>query len=712
MHPTDHSIPYSQKLSRLLPAQLGLIVVLLSLTGCGPFLNRFRSMGDRIIPRTALLASLGNSPNVIIDEVKHHHGIDFLNRVVRTIPSPSERTQLLLRKYDLARVYEQDSDEVIQWLEQLVQSSTSMEEVHALAELAELHANWSAEMGDLERANHLYSISLIHAYQFLFDGEFDINRNAYDPQFRSICDIYNRSLESILRTACQKEHIRPGETFSVGSAGNGIDFQIHIEGRWSNQKFEKFELVNDFEVSGLGNHYQTFGLGVPLIAVHNSAESESKQKDFYPPNLTLAMTAFAHLDLGTQGASAAGRTSAILKLYDPLEKTVITNGGKRVPLESDITTPLAYSLRNPLVNRDILATANLLDAEFAPELLGMFMIEPYDPDKIPVIMVHGLWSSPITWLRMFNDLRANRDLRNNYQFWFYAYPTGQPFWTSARQLREDLKQIKQELDPMGESVALDQLVLVGHSMGGLVSLLQVTESNDDFWNIISQQPIEDLKGDPSAIQKLRDTFYFHPNPSIDRVITIATPFQGSEFANPATQWVSHRLFTLPSIAKQEFSEIAKSNRDIIHSDCLTTATSVDALAADNPFFKALARTSLPESVELHNIVGDIPARNLLGFENKNAKQGGDGIVSLLSSRYPNAVTQIAVSAEHQEVHQHPASIYEVSRILIQNLENRDRVRAREIPSDRPRVAPPITTDQRSYYLPPSGRSSSEKIYHR
>ena len=53
-------------------------------------------------------------------------------------------------------------------------------------------------------------------------------------------------------------------------------------------------------------------------------------------------------------------------------------------------------------------------------------------------MVHGLWSSPETWTEMINELRAVPDIRNRYQFWTYLYPTGQPFWVSATQLRADL----------------------------------------------------------------------------------------------------------------------------------------------------------------------------------------------------------------------------------------------------------------------------------
>ena len=116
------------------------------------------------------------------------------------------------------------------------------------------------------------------------------------------------------------------------------------------------------------------------------------------------------------------------------------------------------------------------------------MLEPYDPNRIPVLMVHGLWSSPTTWMDMFNDLRSFPEIRERYQFWFYLYPSGQPFWISATQLRNDLVTMRDAFDRPRRDKSLDNMVLVGHSMGGLVSRMQTIDSGDEFWRIVSEQP--------------------------------------------------------------------------------------------------------------------------------------------------------------------------------------------------------------------------------
>jgi len=272
------------------------------------------------------------------------------------------------------------------------------------------------------------------------------------------------------------------------------------------------------------------------------------------------------------------------------------------------------------------------------------MLEPYDPTKIPVVMVHGLWSTPATWVHMFNDLRANRDIRDNCQFWFYSYPTGQPFWISAQQMRRDLANIKRELDPRGDSRSLDQMVLVGHSMGGLLSILQTLESGDHFWNIVSDHPVNSLRGDPATVDLLRETFYFHPNPSVERVVTIATPRKGSQFANLATRWVGKKLITLPTVVTQDINELAKS-----------------------------------AGVKNHNIIGRLPASLVRKLAKSNPTATGDGVVSIQSAHCETAKSEIFVASEHKEVHQHPGCIYEVRRILLEHLAEHDRVRVREIP---------------------------------
>ncbi len=651
--------------------------------------------------RVATIATIGTTPIVEIEAVKlASDGNALINRFIRSPREPSERTKLLLRQYDLLDQYEKDPDGVLSYFQGAGLSVPTIEEVHGVAEIAEIQADWAMTIGQTDRAVGLYSTAVLHACQFLFDSNHDTNRNAYDPQFRSICDIYNRSLEGLLRQLCASGQLNPGEMVEIGNTHQKLEFQVQIEGRWRNQPFERFELVNDYEASGIANQFHTYGLGVPLIAVREKQpETVSSHEKYYPPDLTVALTAFMHLLPDEMDSFHSKRVNrepkskvrrAVLTLYDPLEQTEVVTESKVVPLESNITTPLAFALRDRLFNKSVFATASLLDAEFAPEFYKMFMLEPYDPDKIPVVMVHGLWSSLVTWVHMYNDLRADPNIQSNYQFWFYSYPTGQPFWVSAQQLRRELKNIRQELDPQSESEAFDQMVLVGHSMGGLMSLMQATESEGNFWKEISDDPIESFAGEPETLELLKETFYFQANPSIERIITIATPLNGSEFANGATRWVSQRLFNLPSAVTQDFQDVAKLNKDKLNkSSLLSRMTSIDSLATNNPMFEALARSEISPAVKIHNIIGRHRHKLMQHVVNSDSESSSDGVVSFASANNEQARSQVFVDAEHSEIHQEPSSIHEVHRVLLEHLAEKNRIRPRETSQkrDQQTVAP-------------------------
>ena len=128
-----------------------------------------------------------------------------------------------------------------------------------------------------------------------------------------------------------------------------------------------------------------------------------------------------------------------LELHDPLVYDQVQIAGRLVPLETDLTTPLGFLLDKREFSGTSLATWGLLDPTSVKQLQGLYMLQAFDPRKIPVVMVHGLWSSPDTLTEMLNDLRSLPEIRNRYQFWSYLYPTGQPFWFSATQMRDDLE---------------------------------------------------------------------------------------------------------------------------------------------------------------------------------------------------------------------------------------------------------------------------------
>jgi pimeloyl-ACP methyl ester carboxylesterase len=579
-------------------------------------------------------------------------------------PRPTPRTLQLLRRYDLVGRQKDQPQVALASLQKEIAADPSPDSICSYAELAYLEGQRLETAKNRAAALEYYGAAVAHAYWFLLDPNLDRFRNPYDPQFRRACDLYNASLEAAMRIVVAKQGLKPGETHVVQVGKKEFQIEVVPRGPWHPDDLARFEFVSDFEIEGgLTNHHHTYGLGVPLIAVRNKHDSADPAERYYPPGLCIPVTAFLRVEQ-QRSDQTADVHRCVLELYDPLYSSTIAVDGRLVPLETDLSTPLAYFLDSPAFREKDIATVGLLDPMHVEGIKGLYMVDPYDPNRIPVVMVHGLWSSPTTWMEMFNDLRAFPELRSRYQFWFFLYPSGQPFWTSAAQLRDALAEARQALDPAQRNPNLDQMVLVGHSMGGLVSKLQTVESGDDFWHILTDQPIEELKADPEDRARLAKAFYFHPSPSVKRVITIGTPHRGSDFANDYTRELSRRLITLPEMMLELSNKITRENPSYFrNTDLLTMNTSIDSLAPDCPIFPVLQNAQRGSGVHYHNVVGVVARKTWLG----RVSESGDGIVAYESAHLDDVASELIVEADHLAVHRHPLAVLEVRRILNEHL---------------------------------------------
>ena len=320
--------------------------------------------------------------------------VDRLKLTARGGPRPSDRTQQFLRVHDLADELGGDPQALLADVQAVVNQSPTAENIYSLAELAYLSGK-KVELLDPRLAMDFYGMSAMHAYQYLFDRRFSGVRNPYDPQFRGACDLYNGALESALRIVCRREKLIPGETYKIQTAQGSWEIACVLRaGRWRKEDFDHFEFVSDYEVRGLPNHYRTYGLGVPLIAVRRRYQGEPAAAKYYPENLTFPVTALLRPNLAVdpRQANATGIHHAVLELYDPLAGTDVVLEGIRAPLESDLTTPMAYFLDDSqlgsLNTLGLLRPGALLENAGGSKtpLAGLYMAQPYEPDKIKAMI--------------------------------------------------------------------------------------------------------------------------------------------------------------------------------------------------------------------------------------------------------------------------------------------------------------------------------------
>jgi hypothetical protein len=133
----------------------------------------------------------------------------------------------------------------------------------------------------------------------------------------------------------------------------------------------------------------------------------------------------------------------VLKLYDSFDPVVVRSATGPDPIAANYTATLAVLYSH---GRKVAASAagSFLRPDHPRIPTGIYLLHPYDPNKVPILFIHGLISSPISWQNLINDLCSDPKILEHYQPWVFLYPTGEPVLESAAQLREDL-QVTQRL---------------------------------------------------------------------------------------------------------------------------------------------------------------------------------------------------------------------------------------------------------------------------
>ncbi len=562
------------------------------------------------------------------------------------------RQRQVLSQYGLP---EQLSQRQFRLLLARVEQFPSVEGLFAVSRSARRLAR---EAADRSEALHLNLLAATAAWAGLNHPQLAPQRNPYDPLLQHLRDEYQRSVESAVRLIQQEKPLAAGKSYRVRGPGGATRrlFTALFSGTWHPAMVQRYEIASDYLVQGLEQHYRSFGLGAPLVLVARS-NVPLRQAAYFPPGMAAPATALirpAEEDWFHRPLRLA-TLPLRLEVWDTYEVTELQLAEGRVPLEVDLSTPLAFYLQKAAW--EPLAFTGFLWGGDARDRLGFFLYRPYQPGKVPVVLIHGLWSDPSAWAEMINQLQESPEIRRHYQFFFYAYPTGQPFWYSAAQLRRDLDRLLATLDPQGRDPALRQMVLVGHSMGGLLGRMLTVESGDAFWSAFSRTPFARIDVSPQVKQDLQQTFFFRPHPAVRCVVTIASPHRGSHFANRITSWVVGKMVTLPQALTRGLNELHRKNPGIRwRNSPLRNRTSVDSLQPGSPALQVLLQAPVAPWVHYHNIMG----RRVPGAS-------GDGVVSLHSARLDIAVSQHVVHCDHMNIHRHDETIRIVRQILLHHL---------------------------------------------
>ena len=290
------------------------------------------------------------------------------------------------------------------------------------------------------------------------------------------------------------------------------------------------------------------------------------------------------------------------------------------------------------------------------EATGLSLIRPHERGKIPVVLVHGLWASPWSWSPMIKALEADPAIDKNFQFWTFGYSTGDPIPFSAHLFRRDLDEVRQKLDPGKTDTGFDRMVIIGHSMGGLVTKMIAVESGDRLWHVVSDRPVGDLRGEQDDRKLFRSALVFGAHPGVRRVVYIATPHQGSRFDQGPLHGVGTRLIRLPDPLRAAHDRLVAQNPPDFFREFFRKGlpTSVDELEWGSPILSGLKDLAHRPVLKVHSIIAVRP--------DSSPDQRTDGLVSYESAHIAGVASEKIVPASHL-CQEHAEVIGEVRRIL-------------------------------------------------
>lgn len=411
------------------------------------------------------------------------------------------------------------------------------------------------------------------------------------------------------------------------------------------------------------------GMGIPLAGLAPRGGSRPHANVLKDNGNVHTLTAILDFDRMVDGKPTLRTIPRLMN-----EHIFIGKNKVRQPLAANFSVPIALFWK--LSDADGTELLGAFRPKKAINTMGLYFSEPYDPRKIPVVFTHGLMSGPATFANLTNRLLVDPVIRENYQFWFFGYPSGLAWTIPASRQRQALKELMQEYNPRGTSREMNNIVMVGHSMGGLITRFN---NSTKPWTLmkgvfeLSPETFEGMtlenwkKGmaplhyDEQTLERLQNNFIFSPPQGVTRIVYMATPHRGSTFADNWIGRLGQRLIDLPSDMLEEVTRIATLSRGMFLLNPLQLKdelTSIRQLSPNSSLVKYMSELRGSPNVPVHSIIGD-RGRN-------DTPNSSDGVIKYHSSHLDWSASEKIVPSGHS-VQDDPASALELRRILREHL---------------------------------------------
>ena len=516
--------------------------------------------------------------------------------------------------------------------------------------------------------------SIRYSYAYLFKTSRQPQERLFDNRQVQIRDFYNQALTQLVnghRLRNPSTNLTP--TIKIGKSTYTIDIQAYQ--RLQNMKLEKFISSYNMNFSGLRAINRRDGFGSDFVAVFPSTDSSSQENKYilnplthdYPkginPNIHKARYLAATIIAQPKKSNATiedvlTNPNFEIKVYDPYSIEKVEIAGKPYSLAANFSAP--YGLWLAENNLGAAAYLTLIDRDQHLAMPHLYMLEPYNPNKKIIVLVHGLASSPEAWIAVTNDIMGDAILREHYQVWQIFYSTNMPILESRFQIYALLKQAFGSLNP--KDAAAQDAVLIGHSMGGIISRLLVSDAD------ISKQALELMNNrQQTRLRKhpvIGERLKMKPIENFDRAIFLAAPHRGTDYADRWFTLAARKIIKIPATFLTTLADTLTSY-DVDLKDFVKTLTNdviqngPSDLSKKSKFMELTASIPPEKGLVFHSIMG-----NITKSDDPNVIT--DGIVPYKSAHLDGAVSEKIFTGGHS-IQETPEAVLELRRILRQHL---------------------------------------------
>jgi len=540
----------------------------------------------------------------------------------------------------------------------IVEHASGLDEERRLSALSEL---W---LGRALRGDHApamddatldaYLQCARYAYAYLFYTTRTPAERVFDQRQAKVIAFYDYAVERVVgRWFEELPRLSTGwtQTELAGWTVLRPDTDLHL-------RAAPTELIpaSALRFKGLRNVYRRDGFGSDFVAVAPPPAPDAPAEPWREPRYA-AMTGVLVFGGHTLDEVLDTRQAQLL-VRDPYRDADVAIAGRSVPLGANFTAPYGLWLaRSGFAMQSI---RSLLGREGGIKEPRVLLMQPWDPDRLTVVMLHGLASSPEAWVNVANEVLGDEQLRRHYQVWQVYYPTNAPIAVNLMQIRRALDATIRHFDPGGTTRATHHMMLVGHSMGGVIARLLVSSSGDRLWSLVPEGSRLSAAKRTRLHKALEPYLQFSPMPQVDEAVFLAAPHRGTPTArHRLARWVAE-LIRLPFSVLKEMTSIS----DLLKDDSgkgapLHVSNSVDNLSDTDPFIVATENLPISPGVRYHSIIGLYKPHGELA-------QSSDGVVPYTSAHLAGAASEVVIPSWHS-VQETPAAILELRRIMRQHL---------------------------------------------